>query len=165
MFMRNVFTRAAVFSFWALMPAIGSAQPAHQLHIRVINAQTNKPIHDERLNVALRTDQIGSVAMATDKDGIILLDTGNASSIRILANMYADCRPRAELYTNYSIDTIRRSGITTGNLCGGTQHTAKPGELLLYEIPKTYIPTYPNPPVSSMPHSDENPHTTPNKPQ
>jgi hypothetical protein len=165
MFMRNVFTRAAVFSFWLLMPAIGSAQPAHQLHIRVINAQTNKPIHDERLNVALRTDQVGSVAMATDKDGIILLDTGNASTIRILANMYADCRPRAELYTDYSIDTIRHIGITTGNLCGGTQHTAKPGELLLYEIPKTYIPTYPNPPVTSMPHSDENPHTTPNKPQ
>jgi hypothetical protein len=78
--------------------------------------------------------------------------------------MYADCRPRPELYTDYSIDTIRHTGITTGNLCGGTQHTAKPGELLLYEIPKTYIPTYPHPPNSSMPHSDENPHL-PNKPQ
>jgi hypothetical protein len=90
--------------------------------------------------------------MATDKNGVILVNYGDATIIRILANMYADCRPRAELYTNYSIDTIRQSGITTGNLCGGVQHKAKPGELILYEVPKAFIPTYPNPPVSSMPH-------------
>jgi hypothetical protein len=101
--------------------------------------------------------------MATDKNGVILVDAGNATIIRILANMYADCRPRAELYTNYSIDTIRHTGITTGNLCGGTQQKAHPGELVLYEIPKTYIPTYPAPPASNLPHSDENPHTQ--KPQ
>lgn len=141
----------------AMIPSIARSQ-SPPLHIRVINAQTNKPIHDERLNVALKTDQIGSVAMATDKNGIILVDTGQATTIRILANMYADCRPRAELYTDYSIDTIRHSGITTGNLCGGMQHRARPGELLLYEIPKTYIPGYPNPPNTSLPHSDENPH-------
>ena len=164
MFMRNIFAGATVLSFGLLMPSIASAQ-SPPLHIRIINAQTNKPVTNERLNVALRTDQIGSVAMATDKNGIILVDTGQATTVRILANMYADCRPRAELYTDYSIDTIRRSGITTGNLCGGTAHKARPGELLLYEIPKTYIPGYPNPPVTSMPHSDENPHTTPNTPQ
>jgi hypothetical protein len=148
-----------------LLCAIPShAQPSHQLRIRIINAQTNQPIHDERLNVALRTDQIGSVAMATDKNGIILVDTGGATTIRILANMYADCRPRAELYTDYSIDTIHHTGITTGNLCGSTQHHAHPGELLLYEIPKTFIPGYPNPPASNLPHSDENPHAPP-KPQ
>jgi hypothetical protein len=165
MFMRSVFTRAAVFSFWLLIPAIASAQPSHQLRIRVINAQNNKPIHDERLNVALRVDQIGSVAMATDKNGIILVDTGQATTIRILANMYADCRPRAELYTDYSIDTIHHTGITTGNLCSDAQHKPHHGEIILYEIPKTYIPGYPNPPVTSMPHSDENPHTPPNKTQ
>ena len=149
---------SAIVGLLAVIPPPTHAQPPHQLRIRVINAQTNKPITDERLNVALRVDQIGSVAMATDKSGIILVDTGHATTIRILANMYADCRPRAELYTDYSIDTIRHSGITTGNLCGGEQHTARPGELLLYEIPKSYVPTYPNPPVSSLPHSDENPH-------
>ena len=147
------------------LPTTASAQPSHQLRIRIINAKTNQPVPDERLNVALRVDQIGSVSMATDKNGIILVDTGDATTIRVLANMYADCRPRAELYTDYSIDTIRHTGIAPGNLCGGTQQRARPGELLLYEIPKTFIPGYPNPPVTSMPHSDENPHTTPNKPQ
>lgn len=148
----------AILAVCFLQPITAFAQPPHPLRIRIINAQTNKPIHDEHLNIALRVDQIGSVAMATDKNGIILIDTGEATTIRILANMYADCRPRAELYSDYSIDTIRHSGITTGNLCGGAQHTARPGELLLYEIPKTYIPTYPHPPVTSLPHSDENPH-------
>jgi hypothetical protein len=137
------------------------AQPAPPLHIRIINAQTNKPIPNERLNVALKTDQIGSVAMATDKNGIILVNYGNATIIRILANMYADCRPRAELYTNYPIDTIVKTGITTGNLCSNASPKAKPGELILFEIPKTFIPSYPAPPLPPPPHSDENPHVPP----
>ena len=128
-----------------LLPTIASAQPSHQLRIRIINAKTNQPVPDERLNVALRVDQIGSVAMATDKNGIIALDYGKATIIRILSNMYADCRPRGELYTNYSIDTIVKTGITTGNLCSDAHLKAHPGELILYEIPKTYIPTMTNP--------------------
>jgi hypothetical protein len=151
------FILASMLSLPRLTPAIAHAQ-THQLKIRVINAKTNQPVSDERLNVALRVDQIGSVAMGTDKNGIILVDTGQASTIRILSNMYGDCRPRGELYTNYSIDTIRQSGITTGNLCSSASPKAKPGELILFEIPKTFIPSYPNPPTSSMPHSDENPH-------
>ena len=151
----------ALLLFVAAMPQMAPAQ-SPPLHIKVINAKTNQPIHDERLNVALRVDQIGSVAMATDKNGIILVDYGAATIIRILANMYADCRPRAELYTNYPIATIVQNGITTGNLCSGASPRAKPGELILFEIPKTYVPTYPNPPVTSMPHSDENPHQPPN---
>ena len=134
-----------------LAPAYAKTQP-HSVRIRVINAKTNHPITDEKLNVALKVDQIGSVAMPTDKHGIILVDTGNATTLRILANMYADCRPRSELYTDYSIATIRSNGLTTGNLCGGTSSPkAKPGELILFEIPKTYIPKYPKPPASSLP--------------
>jgi hypothetical protein len=155
--------RLTTFIIWAVslifclvMPAIALAQPP--LHIRIINAKTSQPITDERLNVALKTDQIGSAAMATDKNGIILVNYGSATIIRILANMYADCRPRPELYTNYPIDTILKTGITTGNLCGGASPKAKPGELILFEVPKSYIPVYPAPPASSLPHSDENPH-------
>ncbi|HEX3373608.1 MAG TPA: hypothetical protein VHS13_05325 [Edaphobacter sp.] len=153
---------AAALAFFSPVPPLAHAQSAAPLHIKIINAQTNKPIHDERLNVALRVDQIGSVAMASDKNGIILVNYGNATIIRILANMYADCRPRAELYTNYPIDTIVKTGITTGNLCSSASPKAKPGELILFEIPKTFIPTYPAPPLPPPPHSDENPHAPPN---
>ena len=155
---------AATLVFFLLLPSIASAQ-SPPLHIKVINAKTNQPIHDERLNVALKVDQIGSVAMATDKNGIILVDYGTATIIRILSNMYADCRPRGELYTNYPIDTILKSGITTGNLCSAAKPRAHPGELILFEIPKTYIPTFGNPPASGLPHSDENPHAPSTKPQ
>ena len=143
---------------FALMPASAFAQPAHPLRIRIINAKTNQPITDERLNIALRVDQIGSVAMPTDKNGIILVDAGDATILRILSNMYGDCRPRGELYTNYSIATIRKTGITTGNLCSSASPAPRPGVLVLYEVPKTYIPQYPAPPNSTLPHSDENPH-------
>jgi hypothetical protein len=155
---RPIAVCAAAALMLGLLPSICHAQSPRPIRIRIFNARTSQPITDERLNVAVKADQIGSVAMATDKNGVILIDAGDATIIRILANMYADCRPRAELYTNYSVDTIRRSGITTGNLCGGSPHKAHPGELVLYEIPKTYIPTYPAPPNSNLPHSDENPH-------
>lgn len=127
------------------------------INIRIINAKTNHPITDERLNVALKVDQIGSVAMPTDKNGIIEVKPGDATTIRILSNMYADCRPRAELYTNYSIAEIHANGITTGNLCSDAHPKAKPGELILFEIPKTYVPKYPKPPLTHLPHSDEKP--------
>ncbi|NYF90290.1 hypothetical protein RBB79_11915 [Tunturiibacter empetritectus] len=127
--------------------------PPGQVRIRVINALTNAPVHDERLNVALREDQIGSVAMGTDKNGFILVDPKKATILRILANMYADCRPRSELYTNYSVAAILSAGVTAGNLCSSASPKAKPGELILYEVPKTYLRQYPAPPVDSLPHS------------
>jgi len=142
-----------------MMPTIASAQ-SPPLHIKIINAKTNQPLTTERLNVALKTDQIGSVAMATDKDGIILVNYGNATIIRILANMYVDCRPRGELYTNYPIDTNVKTGITTGNLCSSASPKANPVNSSLFEIPKTFIPTYPAPPLPPPPHSDDNPHKT-----
>jgi len=160
----------ALTSTFALPPAFAKVRdegaraqqhdPKTQQHIvtiKIINAKTNKPIHDEKLNVALRADQIGSVAMPTDKNGLIEVKTGDATIIRILSNMYADCRPRGELYTNYSIVEIRSNGITTGNLCSSANPKAKPGELILFEIPKTYVPQYPHPPATHLPHSDENP--------
>ena len=150
----GVLTRVASLLLISMMPALVFAQ-LPPLHIKIINAQTNKPIHDEKLNVALRVDQIGSVAMATDKNGIIAIDYGKATIIRILSNMYADCRPRLELYTNYSIDTIVKTGITTGNLCSDANAKAKPGELILYEIPKTYIPTMNDPPANPTPRNPQ----------
>jgi hypothetical protein len=134
-------------------PAVVPPPKPGEIHIKVINALTNEPVRDERLNVALREDQVGSVAMATDKNGIILVNPKKATILRILANMYADCRPRGELYPNYSIATILSSGVTTGNLCSSASPVAKPGELILYEVPKTYLRQFPAPPVDSLPHS------------
>jgi hypothetical protein len=131
---------------FGLVSAVAGAQSqpsqSQALTIRIINANTGHPVTDEKLNVALRADQIGSVAMATDKNGIISVDYGKAKTIRILSNMYADCRSRGELYTNYPIASILQTGLVTGNLCPTTATpTAKPGELVLFEIPRTFVPT------------------------
>ncbi len=141
--------------------AVPAPLPPHTLRIRILNAQTNRPVADERLNVALAAAQIGSVAMATDKNGVILVKTGQATTIRILSNMYADCRPRSELYSDYPIAMVLANGITTGNLCSSARPAPKPGELLLFEIPRTYIPSAGQPPNTYLPHSDENPHAPP----
>ena len=134
-----------------------AAQAANKFRIRVVNAQTNKPVTNERLNVSLHTDQIGFTVMPTDKNGIVLVDAGDATIVHLLANFYADCRSRGELYTNYSLAEVRQTGIATGNLCSHASPPPKPGELLLFVIPKTYLPTMGQSPASSFPHSDENP--------
>lgn len=149
----GILLRATTLLLLVSASAAASAQFA-TIHIKVINAVTNQPIADERLNVAIRTNQIGSVAMATDKTGNIDVVTGKEGIVRILANMYADCRPRGELYTNYSVATILKTGIVTGNLCGGSSPAAKPGQLILFETPKTYLPSYPAPPLPPPPHSN-----------
>lgn len=130
---------------------------ARPVHIRILNARTNKPVTDEKLNIWLRPDQIGSVPTATDKNGDIFLDPHDATTVRVLSNFYADCRPRGELYTDYSIATIRASGLTAGNLCSSAHPEPRSNQLLLYVIPKTYIRTMGQPPVTNLPHSDENP--------
>ena len=134
-----------------------SVAPDGKVKIRIINAQTNKPVTNERLNVSLHTDQVGFTVMPTDKNGVILVDPGDAAIVHVLTNFYADCRSRGELYTNYSIPAVRQTGVTGGNLCSHTSPAPKPGELLLFVIPKTYIPTMGQPPATSFPHSDENP--------
>ena len=137
-----------------------SAQPsqaAHKVRIRIVNAQTNKPVTNERLNVSLHPDQVGFTILPTDKNGMILVDTGDATIVHVLANFYADCRSRGELYTNYSLATIWSTGVTAGNLCSKASPAPKPGDLVLFVIPKTYVPTMGQPPASSFPHSDENP--------
>jgi len=147
----STLARAAAFVLLlALTPTFAKTQQ-HIVKIKIVNAQTNRPVTDEKLNVALRVDQIGSVAMPTDKDGVIEVKTGSATTIRILSNMYADCRSRGELYTDYSINEIRNNGITTGNLCSDAKPKARPGELILFEIPRIDIPRYPHPPASHAP--------------
>ena len=147
-------------------PPPGTTQPAtapqlplqpHTIRIRILNARTSQPITNERLNVALSAAQIGSVAMATDRNGIILVDTGTAATVRVLSNMYADCRPRGELYTDYPLATILSTGITAGNLCSPASRPPRPGQLTLFEIPRTFIPKAGDPPNTTLPHSDEYP--------
>ena len=133
--------------------------------IRILNAQTGRPVGNERLNVALTADQIGYRVLPTDKLGRILVDGTNATTVRVLSNFYADCRPRAELYTNYPLPDIWHSGITAGNLCSATHPAPNPGELLLYVIPKNAIRQMGQPPASNLPHSDENPNAIPDNPQ
>ncbi len=133
------------------------SQTSHRVRIRIINAQTNKPVANERLNVSLHKDQVGFTLMPTDKNGIIVVNTEDATEMHVLSNFYADCRSRGELYTNYSLATIWSSGITAGNLCSSAKPAPKPGDLILFVIPKTYIPTMGQPPATSFPHSDENP--------
>ncbi len=129
-----------------------------QLRIRVINAKTSRPVTDERLNIWLHAEQIGSTPLATDKNGAIVLDAGSATTIRVLSNFYADCRPRSDLYTDYPIATIHASGITGSSLCHAANTApTRPGELVLFVIPKVYIRTMGQPPATDLPHSDENP--------
>jgi hypothetical protein len=55
-----------------------------------------------------------------------------------------------------------QTGITTGNLCSSAGPKPVPGELILFEVPRSFIQQFPAPPNSTLPHSDENPHAPDN---
>jgi hypothetical protein len=144
-------------------PAATGTPPG--LTVRIVNAQTNKPVANERLNLSFHPEEIGYRTLPTDKAGLVHLDPAPTDTVvRILTNFYADCRPRAELFTNYSLATLRSAGISTGNLCSAAHPNSKPGELVLFVIPKNAIRTMGQPPASNLPHSDENPHTNTDNP-
>ena len=87
-------TAAALMLLLSLTPAFAKTQ-THIVKIRIINAKTNQPIHDEHLNVALRVDQIGSVAMPTDKNGnyqpdqMVIYDAGRNTKTNVVSRWSA----------------------------------------------------------------------------
>ncbi len=151
-------TRVTAFLlFLALTPTLALAQ-SPPLHIKVINAKTNQPITNERLNVALKVDQIGSVAMATDKNGIILVDYGNATIIRILSNMYADCRPVPSSTPTTQSTPLLKPESPPAISAAPPIRNPTPANSLSSRFPKHTYPCTPPHQTATLPHSDENPH-------
>ncbi len=161
----RVWSRAHSLLLIALTPALALAQ-SPPLHIRVINAQTNKPVTNERLNVALRVDQIGLRRYAHRQERHHPCRHRrryhHPNPLQYVRRLPS---PRRALHRLLHRHHSQRPASPPGNLCSSAKPSPPTWRLVLYEIPKTYIPGFGQPPASNLPHSDENPHAPQTPPQ
>ena len=110
-----------------------------EIHIKVINGKNGKPIKDEKLNVWRHADQRGSEIMPTDENGVIRLEVNRSSSIRVASNIYVTCHPykAGDKQRSYAVEKIISEGIADLNECGKTKAAATPGEIILFERPRS----------------------------
>jgi hypothetical protein len=139
---RGSLTQLALLCALLIAPCASHAQTA-EIHIRIINGKTGRPIKNETLRVWTTRDHIDADLWPTDANGAILLKVEGAAQIALDENLNASCRTLpANLQPSqflYSVAEILNKGIATDNTCGTVRVTAKPGELILFERPFTLM--------------------------
>ena len=106
-----------------------------EIHIRVINGKSGRPVQDEKLNVYRDRDQMGSEVYPTGERGLILLRVERGASIRVAPNIYVTCHPykAGDKERFYAVEHILAEGIVDSNMCGKKKVIAKPGEFVFFE--------------------------------
>ena len=123
------------------LAAVGltSAAEEVEVHIRVINGRSGRPIPDEQLNVYRSIGQRDSEIFPTDRNGGITLRVDRSASIGVGSNIYVTCHPYRPGDTSrfYSVEGILSEGFTDSNMCGKAKAYAVPGEFIFFERPRT----------------------------
>jgi hypothetical protein len=120
-----------------------SDQSVHKITVRFLNGKTGKPIKDDVPNFWFG-DTIGAMNYPTNSKGeVILRATGTDKEIRVLPNLYADCRFKSDTPTGrlieYSVQEIDAHGIVSDNVCGTHHISPIPGVLVIYVRPRTFM--------------------------
>ena len=119
---------------YGLSGTIAAAQ-ATQIHIHILNAKNGRPIKNRTISIVLENN--GNERTSDDK-GTIVVAVDPKSTIRLVTQPYAECRPKSPdpWEIKYSVEDILAKGFSTPNACGKTTAAAKPGELIIFERPR-----------------------------
>jgi hypothetical protein len=157
-----------VFVLWLLVAFLGIPARAQEIRIRVLNGRNGKPITQECLNVSLGPWHGADLLAPTNKDGLIVLHVGGGTvsaevppgaqcvggfptratlpqgEDRITpASGGNDCHPFHKNQVNtppsYSIQEILQHGVVAENTCGKVRTETKPGELIFFLRPPTWL--------------------------
>jgi len=139
---RGYLTQLALLCALLIVPCVSHAQTA-EIHIRIINGKTGRPIKNETLRVWTTRNHIDADLWPTDATGSVLLKVDGNAQIALDENLNASCRtlPANQQASQflYSVAEILNKGIATENTCGNVRVPAKPGELILFERPFTLL--------------------------
>jgi hypothetical protein len=123
--------------------AAGDGLP--EITIRFVNGKTGKPVND-RPNVWLNKQRDPIADLKADENGEVKVTVDQAKdlTVRILPNQFADCRYKKKISaavsdTAYLISDVLSKGIVTQNYCGHIQSEPKPGVLIAYVRPFTFM--------------------------
>lgn len=138
---------AVTASTFAQQPSQGTVVP--KIQIRLLNGKNGKPIKDDTPNIwfddANSSLTKGPLNPHTDANGEISLaiNDRNVKYVRVLPNQYADCRFKddsiAGRLSSYSLTEIITKGIVSNNVCGKQQAEPRPGVLIIYVRPMTFM--------------------------
>jgi hypothetical protein len=132
----GVLTRVASSLALGLVGTIATAQTA-PIHIQILNATNGHPIKNRSPAMILGTNPNTPEGL-TDSKGQIVVTADPKTTIRLVTQPYAECRPKLPdpWEIKYSVEDILATGLSTPNVCGKAHATAKPGEIIIFERPR-----------------------------
>jgi hypothetical protein len=120
----------------------GTVLCAQEIRIRVVDGRNGHPIGDERVNVLFDAERSARL-VPTDRSGVatVNLGTDDVETIRITSDYYMPCQPHPKdsPFVSYSIKEVLQSGIASSNLCGKIEGSPKPGELIFFVRPRSFL--------------------------
>ncbi len=106
------------------------------IRVRVVDGRNGRKITKERVEVWIIDTDGMPMILRSKAEGTAEFEALAGSRIGVRPDAHLDCRPRGRIgLTTYSVEEIKRLGITTENSCGKLGSKANPGELLLFVQP------------------------------
>ncbi|MDR3738965.1 MAG: hypothetical protein P4L40_08085 [Terracidiphilus sp.] len=123
----------AIAACFVFSPSRCQAQ-SKQLRIIILNAKNGHPIKGRTLRIVLGTGA-NTPDGPTDAQGVILVPADPSTTISLVTQPYAECRPKSPdpWQIKYSVAEILATGLSTPNTCGKGSATARPGEMIIFE--------------------------------
>jgi hypothetical protein len=124
--------------------AIGADDTTQVVKVRLLNGKTGKPIKNDTPNVWF-DDAKDRSNPQTNSNGEVVVSLNDAQfqDLRVLPNLYADCRFKgnstAGMSVKYSLKEIIATGVVSANVCGKERIEPTPGVLVLYVRPMTFL--------------------------
>ena len=120
----------------------GTTLRAQEIRIRVLDGRNGHPIGDERVNVLFDAERSARL-VSTDRSGVAVVNVGSdqVDQIRITGDNYVPCQPHPKdsPFLSYSAKEVLRSGVASLNLCGKIEVSPKPGELIFFVRPRSFL--------------------------
>ena len=149
-----------------LIGLVGTVARAQEIRIRVVDGRNGHPITNECVNVQVGSSYRNYALIPTDKEGVALLHlvgsgtdkgvkqggpacgrqaTNNVlnfeDTISVTSDYYIPCQahPIYSPWISFSVKKVIQTGDFTANVCGKIEATPRPGELVLFVRPRTFL--------------------------
>jgi hypothetical protein len=120
----------------------GTTLFAQEIRIRVLDGRNGRSIRGERVNVLFDAQRSASL-VPTDQSGVAVvnLDGDHLETIRITSDYYVPCQPHPKdsPFLSYSVKEVLQSGVASSNSCGKIEGSPKPGQLILFVRPRSFL--------------------------
>lgn len=135
------FSRRLLLTLTAFL-CISTTLLAQEIRIRVVDGRNGRAIGDERVNVLFDAERSARL-VPTDRSGVAAVNLGNdhVETIRITSDYYTPCQPHPKdtPFLSFAVTEVLQSGVASSNSCGKIEGSPKPGELIFFVRPRSFL--------------------------